>query len=100
MIYQSFAQPYDQLFDETLYKDWRDYTLDRCPAGSLDVLDLAGGAGRLGVLLAQAGLTVTVADFSTEMLSIASQHAQEAGVALNLVEADMRDLQSFPGMTW
>ena len=96
MIYQSFAQLYDQLFDETLYKDWRDYTLKRCPAGSLDVLDLAGGAGRLGVLLAQAGLTVTVADFSTEMLTIASQHAQEAGVALNLVEADMRDLQAFP----
>ncbi|QZN92500.1 class I SAM-dependent methyltransferase [Limosilactobacillus panis] len=96
MIYQSFAQLYDQLFDETLYKNWRDYTLDCCPAGAQDVLDLAGGAGRLGVLLAQAGLTVTVADFSPEMLTIASQHAEEAGVALNLVEADMRDLQSFP----
>lgn len=96
MIYQSFAQLYDQLFDETLYKNWRDYTLDRCPAGAQDVLDLAGGAGRLGVLLAQAGLTVTVTDFSPEMLTIASQHAEEAGVTLNLVEADMRDLQSFP----
>lgn len=96
MIYQSFAQLYDQLFDETLYLNWRDYTLEHCPAQTSMVLDLAGGAGRLGTLLAQKGFTVTVADFSPEMLSLAGQHAQAAGVSLELVEADMRDLTGFP----
>ena len=47
MIYQSFAQLYDELFDAQLYEQWRDYTLNRLPSTSKTVLDLAGGAGRL-----------------------------------------------------
>ena len=96
MIYQSFAQLYDELFDDQLYQQWRDYTLNRLPSTCQTVLDLAGGAGRLACLLAATGLNLTVADFSPEMLSLASRHAAEAGVALQLVEADMRDLSGFP----
>lgn len=96
MIYQSFAQLYDELFDGQLYLQWRDYTLDRLAPTDKTVLDLAGGAGRLACLLAQAGREVTVADFSSEMLSLASKHATEAGVKLELLEADMRDLSGFP----
>ena len=82
MIYQSFAQLYDQLFDQELYKRWLDFTLnygtlDRVFTGS-KCLELAGGAGRLAVMLAQRHYDVTVADFSSEMLSLASQHADEA----------------------
>lgn len=96
MIYQSFAQLYDELFDGQLYLQWRDYTLDRLAPTDKEILDLAGGAGRLACLLAQSGLTVTVADFSSEMLSLASKHAADAGIQLNLLEADMRDLSGFP----
>lgn len=96
MIYQSFAELYDELFDEQLYQNWCKYTLDRLPAGTQSVLDLAGGAGRLACLLAKNGLAVTVADISSEMLSLASQHAVSAGVDLKLIEADMRDLTGMP----
>ena len=97
MIYQSFAQLYDQLFDQELYKRWLDFTLNygRAATGS-KCLELAGGAGRLAVMLAQRHYDVTVADFSSEMLSLASQHADEAGVNLKIIEADMRDLTNLP----
>ncbi|MBB1063695.1 class I SAM-dependent DNA methyltransferase [Limosilactobacillus fastidiosus] len=97
MIYQSFAQLYDQLFDQELYKRWLDFTLKQGqPVISSKCLDLAGGAGRLAVMLAQKQVNVTVADFSSEMLSLARQHADEAGVELELIEADMRELNRLP----
>lgn len=96
MIYHTFAQLYDQLFDDELYQRWATYTVTNGGQGTHQVLDLAGGAGRLAVLLAKQGLAVTVADFSADMLSLASQHAAASGVPLTLVEADMRDLSALP----
>ncbi|MGM9907190.1 class I SAM-dependent DNA methyltransferase [Limosilactobacillus sp.] len=96
MIYHTFAQLYDQLFDDELYQKWTAYTMANGGQDAHQVLDLAGGAGRLAVLLAKQELAVTVADFSTDMLSLASQHAVAAGVPLTLVEADMRDLSALP----
>ena len=68
MIYQSFAQLYDQLFDQELYKRWLDFTLNygRAATGS-KCLELAGGAGRLAVMLAQRYYDISVAGFSCEM---------------------------------
>lgn len=57
MIYQTFAQLYDELFDPQLYDDWLQFVQAHVPAGR-HLLDLAGGAGRLAVLLAQAGYRV------------------------------------------
>ncbi|WP_076459326.1 class I SAM-dependent DNA methyltransferase [Limosilactobacillus caccae] len=94
MIYHSFAQLYDQLFDPAMYSKWRDFTVENIPAGA-DILDLAGGSGRLAVMLAP-DHQVTVADFSADMLSLADQHAAAAGVDLQLVEVDMRDLHQLP----
>lgn len=96
MIYQSFAQLYDQLFDPELYKKWEQFTLANIKTTNCNLLDLAGGSGRLAVLLAADGLKVTVADFSDEMLSLADQHGNENNVTLQLVQADMRDLSAFP----
>lgn len=91
MIYGSFAQYYDELFDEQLYLQWRQYVeMNTAPGARL--LDLAGGAGRLGVLLAKDGYQVVDADLSPEMLALASNHAVEANVDLQLVEANMLDL--------
>lgn len=71
MIYQSFAQLYDQLFDQQLYNRWLDFTLNYGQViAESKVLELAGGAGRLAVMLAQRHYDVTVADFSSEMLSL------------------------------
>jgi tellurite methyltransferase len=50
------------------------------PAGR--ALDLAGGAGRHAIWLAQRGWDVTLSDISDEGLAIAAQRASAAGVPL------------------
>lgn len=91
MIYQSFATVYDRLMDHELYGQWRDYTLQTLQ-NQHRVLELACGAGDLAILLKQAGLDVVGLDLSTEMLTIASEKATEAGVSFPLLQGDMLDL--------
>lgn len=92
MIYDSFAPLYDELFDPDQYRQWLHYVQANLDSSDCRVLDLAGGSGRLSVLLAQAGFQVCDLDFSSSMLSLADAHAKAAGVPLELVQADMRDL--------
>lgn len=95
--YQTFAQLYDNLFDGELYLQWRDYVQANVPDKQGKLLDLAGGAGRLAVLLAQAGYQdVSVFDLSPEMLSLAMKHAQEAKVTIPLIEGDMTEWSDLP----
>jgi tellurite methyltransferase len=47
-------------------------------------LDLAGGAGRHALWLAQRGWDVTLADISDEGLAIAARRAAESGVSLKI----------------
>ncbi|MCZ7589303.1 MAG: methyltransferase domain-containing protein [Gaiella sp.] len=58
-------------------------------AGARRVLDVGCGSGRLTVALARAGAEVTGMDTSAERLAEARRRAEEAGVPLTLVEADM-----------
>lgn len=97
MIYQSFARFYDELFDSELYQRWRQFVSENADQQVSKVLDLAGGAGRLGILLAQDGYHVTDLDFAEEMLTLAANHANEAGVDLQLIQADMRNLSGLAG---
>lgn len=87
--YSTFAAKYDQLFDDEMYTAWADFVAAQTHPS--DLLDLGGGAGRLAVLLAQKGYQVDVLDLSTDMLSLAQQHASTAGVEVNLLQADMRE---------
>jgi SAM-dependent methyltransferase len=56
------------------------------------VLDLCCGRGRHAVPLARLGLNVTGLDQSAEYLSLARTAAREAGVNIELLQADMRDI--------
>ncbi|MBM7616489.1 SAM-dependent methyltransferase [Weissella uvarum] len=92
MNYGTFAGLYDQLFDEEAYEDWLAYAKAtiKNPKGRL--LELAGGAGRLAIMLKQAGINdVYNFDLSPEMLGLAAKHAEEAQVDLPLIEGDMRE---------
>ena len=94
MIYQTFAELYDELFDPAMYDQWLDFVRRELPDQSGEVLELACGTGRLGVMLAGAGYHVTGLDLSDNMLALAEQHAEEAGVALPLLEGNMLDLSA------
>src|SRR4051812_22496005 len=52
-------------------------------------LDIAGGAGRNALWLAQRGLDVTIADISPVGLQTARQRAAEQGLTLNTLEIDL-----------
>jgi len=58
-------------------------------AGATRVLDVGCGSGRLTVALARGGAVVTGMDTSAAVLEDARRRAEEAGVELTLVEADL-----------
>jgi cyclopropane fatty-acyl-phospholipid synthase-like methyltransferase len=58
------------------------------------VLDLACGRGRISIGLAQRGVRVTGLDLSPRSLELADRDAKAAGVELELVRRDMRELDS------
>jgi SAM-dependent methyltransferase len=60
-------------------------------------LDLACGAGRNAVWLAERGWTVTGADFSDVALANGRRLAGERGVDVEWVQADLRDWEPPPG---
>jgi SAM-dependent methyltransferase len=56
------------------------------------VLDLCCGQGRHAVLLAKHGCEVTALDLSAEYLELAQAAARDAGVDIETVHADMREI--------
>lgn len=70
--------------------------LDRVvPTGS-SVLDLGGGPGRYAIALARRGHRVTLADPSRRQLEVARERAVADGIAIEIAEADARDLLPWP----
>jgi SAM-dependent methyltransferase len=59
------------------------------------VLCLAAGGGRQGPIYAAAGAEVTVVDFSSAMLELDREVAQEKGFNIRTVETSMEDLSMF-----
>lgn len=96
MIDSTFAEVYDTLMELTLYTRWRDYVVQRVKPRLLPLLELAGGSGFLAVSLALTGYTDSDFDLSEEMLTLAEEKADAAGVALTLLTGDMRDLETSP----
>jgi len=70
----------------TLVEEW----LPKLPVGR--ALDVACGAGRISLLLAQAGFQVDAIDISPEGLSQARQKAEDQGFDINWIEHDLDDL--------
>jgi SAM-dependent methyltransferase len=65
------------------------------PLKGLDTLCLACGGGQQGPVLAAAGANVTVFDNSPRQLEQDRFVAEREGLAMRLVEGDMRDLSAF-----
>ena len=74
-------------------------SLDALLPRSGRALDVAGGAGRNAIWLAQRGLDVTLADVSHRGLSLAAARAKEAGVSFTPLRTDLQD-GPFPAGPW
>jgi SAM-dependent methyltransferase len=68
------------------------FYVDLALASGGPVLEIGVGSGRVAVPTALAGVRVVGVDTSPVMLDLARERAAPHGVALELVEADMRDL--------
>ncbi len=62
-------------------------------------LDIAGGAGRHAIWLAQRGLDVTIADISEMGLKCACSRAADAGVSIRTLLVDL-ETEPFPQGPW
>ncbi|MDP7397079.1 MAG: methyltransferase domain-containing protein [Lentisphaeria bacterium] len=67
------------------------------PAGT--ALDVAGGAGRHAVWLAQRGLTVTIADIADAGLELARRTAAAGNLAISTVAVDLES-EPLPAGPW
>lgn len=92
MQYKTFAFVYDEVMDRSLYAHWLDFTKRHLPKKTKRVLELACGTGILAIELAKNNYEVVALDLSEEMLTIASERANEAEVSLQFVAGDMMDL--------
>ena len=75
----------------TLLEDW----LPRMPVGK--ALDVACGAGRNALFMAQAGYRVDAIDISAEGLKKARLRAADQGLEVNWIEHDLDQAFSFDG---
>jgi tellurite methyltransferase len=57
-------------------------------------LDLAGGAGRHALWLAQRGWQVTLMDISSEGLTLARKHAVDLSPPIDFVQTDLRKFRA------
>ena len=78
--YENLARSYDRLTNDVDYEATVDFyyaILQKEGLQPRTAVDLACGTGSVALLLAQKGLQVTGVDLSWEMLTVASQKAQE-----------------------
>ncbi|MDF0478762.1 class I SAM-dependent methyltransferase [Vagococcus sp. PNs007] len=92
MLYKTFALVYDEVMDPFLYTEWLNFTKRHLPTDTKRILELACGTGALACDFSRDGYEVIAVDLSEEMLSIASERAEEEGVEVQFVQGDMMDL--------
>lgn len=73
----------------TLLENW----ISEFPVGR--ALDVACGAGRNALFMAQAGFSVDAIDISQEGLKLAKQQAEDQGLDINWIEHDLDEAYSF-----
>lgn len=93
-----YANEYDQLYSDKNYQaecDLIEHTFHRFATGEVrSIVDFGCGTGNHAIPLAQRGYCVTGVDLSAEMLRVARKKSTEAGVAINWVEGDIRNVQA------
>ncbi len=94
--YEALAVSYDRLTNDVDYAATVDFyfrILEREGLRPRTAVDLACGTGSVALLMAQKGLEVTGVDMSEEMLTVAVQKAQKAGVMPRFVCQRLEELR-------
>ncbi|WLR61774.1 class I SAM-dependent DNA methyltransferase [Guptibacillus hwajinpoensis] len=90
--YERFSYVYDRLMEEAPYEKWSALVKGELSHGR--ILDLGSGTGECSIRLASAGYDVTAVDLSEHMLSVAQDKALKYNLPLNLLQQDMRELDT------
>ncbi|RDI44035.1 class I SAM-dependent DNA methyltransferase [Falsibacillus pallidus] len=96
MSYNRFAYVYDFLMKDMPYDKWLQMVQDFKESFGIQgkkVLDLGCGTGELTVGLAELGYDVTGVDLSDDMLMVAREKADKAGVRIQLFQQDMSKIE-------
>ncbi|MFD1362993.1 class I SAM-dependent DNA methyltransferase [Lentibacillus salinarum] len=95
MTYEQMARYYDQLMADAPYDEWICFTeqvISQSGKQIESVVDLGCGTGQITTKLAQSGYRMTGVDYSSEMLSVAEQHASSKHVPVHWIQQDLREL--------
>ncbi|MFS0672875.1 class I SAM-dependent DNA methyltransferase [Ornithinibacillus sp. 179-J 7C1 HS] len=95
MAYQLMASLYDQFMEDAPYDNWVEFTkkiIEKYHLKAANVIDLGCGTGEITLKLAKE-FNITGVDYSTDMLTIASQKANEENVKVNWIHQDLRELE-------
>ncbi|TDL34479.1 class I SAM-dependent methyltransferase [Jeotgalibacillus sp. S-D1] len=98
MSYGRFAEVYDQLMKDMPYDQWTRFLLEKQNEFNITgrrLMDVGCGTGEWTLKIAQEGFEVTGIDLSDSMLAVASNKAQEAGVAIEFFQQDMAEASGF-----
>jgi len=97
--YGALSHLYDALTGDVEYERWAAYLerlLAAAPRPCKKVFEVACGTGRMAILLKKRGYEAAASDLSDAMLAAAAQNARKAGVKLDFVRQDMRQLSIPP----
>lgn len=77
--YETFAEVYDAIMDDSLYDRWTEFSLRHLPKSKNKnkLLEMACGTGIQSVRFSQAGFDVTGLDLSSEMLQVAKKELSQ-----------------------
>jgi SAM-dependent methyltransferase len=96
LIFEQYARYYDMFYQDKDYDAECDFLEKIFEANASkpvrSILDLGCGTGGHAIPLARRGYSVTGVDLSTQMLSAARSKSAEAGLAIELVEGDARQI--------
>ena len=95
--YAALACIYNEVMRHVDYVEWADYVdrvFHRSGMKRKHILEIACGAGKVGVLLRKQGYEVVGCDLSLEMLREARRHTLTEGVSVPLFATDIRILST------
>lgn len=99
MIYDLLSRVYDSINSDIDYKAWADFIEKIVERESRMrpelVLDLGCGTGKMTLELASRGYDMTGIDYSTDMLDVARDRAEEQGADVLWLCQDMREFELY-----